>query len=121
MVGPSIADVTIYFVIGTDLYYTDKRNFVEPEKFIPERWTTRPELIIKKNACIPFVMGPYKCPGKAIAMMELRSVIAKVVCRYDISLPKDSKFDLNAFFAGVKDHFTAGIPEQELVFTRREE
>lgn len=94
---------------------------MQPEKFIPERWTTRPELIIHKNACIPFVMGPYKCPGKAIAMMELRSVIAKTVCRYDISFPKSAKFDLNEFFLGVKDHFTAGIPEQELVFTRRNE
>ena len=94
---------------------------MQPDKFIPERWTTRPELIINKVAYIPFVMGPYKCPGRAIAMMELRSVIAKTVSRYDISIPKDVKFDLNDFFANVKDHFTAGIPLQNLVFTRREE
>jgi cytochrome P450 len=94
---------------------------VQPDEFIPERWTTRPELIINKSACIPFVMGPYKCPGKAIAMMELRSVIAKTVSRYDISFPKGAKFDVDDFFLGVKDHFTAGIPLQELVFTQRKE
>ncbi|KFZ12717.1 hypothetical protein V502_06954 [Pseudogymnoascus sp. VKM F-4520 (FW-2644)] len=123
--GIRIGDVQIpggtILSFSTYNFHHDKRNFVQPENFIPERWTTRPELIIHKNACIPFVMGPYKCPGKAIAMMELRSVIAKTVCRYDISFPKGAKFDLNEFFLGVKDHFTAGIPEQELVFTRRKE
>lgn len=106
---------------GADLCIVDERNFVEADKFIPERWTTRPELIPNKNAYIPFVMGPYKCPGKAIAMMELRSVIAKTVSRYDINFPKGSKFDLSSYFLGVKDHFTAGIPSQELVFTQRKE
>lgn len=97
----------------------DKRNFVQPDDFIPERWTTRPELIINKGAYVPFTMGPYKCPGKGLAMMELRSVVAKTVSRYDINIPEGIKFDIKDFLYDVKDHFTAGIPLQEMVFKRR--
>jgi hypothetical protein len=52
-------------------------------------------------------------------MMEMRSVIARTVHDYDISFPEAVKFDEIEFFARVKDHFTAGIPNCELVFRRR--
>lgn len=53
-------------------------------------------------------------------MMELRSVIARSVQRYDISLPPGSDFDLQEFLSNIKDHFTAGAPPLNLVFTPRE-
>jgi hypothetical protein len=31
--------------------------YVDPERFIPERWSTRPELIRNKNAFFPFSLG----------------------------------------------------------------
>lgn len=51
--------------------------------------------------------------------MELRSVIARTLNEFDVSFPPGTKFDLS-FFDGVKDHFVAGVPKQELVFTARE-
>jgi tryprostatin B 6-hydroxylase len=30
---------------------------VRPHEFIPERWTTRPELVLDKRAFFPFHMG----------------------------------------------------------------
>ncbi|KAH8603050.1 cytochrome P450 monooxygenase-like protein [Bisporella sp. PMI_857] len=105
--------------IGTYQLHHDERNFPQPNDFIPERWTSRPELITNKAAFIPFSMGPYKCPGKAVAMMELRSVIAKALNRYDISFPEGTNFVFQEYLDNIKDHFTAGVPKQKVVFRLR--
>jgi cytochrome P450 len=34
-----------------------KKFFVRPDEFIPERWTTQPELVLDKRAFIPFNAG----------------------------------------------------------------
>ena len=36
---------------------TSEKFFVRPDEFIPERWTTKPELVIDKRAFIPFSAG----------------------------------------------------------------
>ncbi|KAE9968960.1 hypothetical protein BLS_005568 [Venturia inaequalis] len=36
--------------------------YVDPERFIPERWSTRPELIKNKNAFLPFSLGKTDFP-----------------------------------------------------------
>lgn len=42
------------------------RAFVKPNAFIPERWTTEPELILKKDAWFPFSMGRFSCKLAAV-------------------------------------------------------
>ena len=37
----------------------DERNFIKADFFIPERWTTKPELILNRAAFIPFIIGIY--------------------------------------------------------------
>jgi cytochrome P450 len=37
----------------------DARNFVKPDDFIPERWTSQPELVLNKEAFLPFSVGSY--------------------------------------------------------------
>ncbi|KAF2113871.1 cytochrome P450 [Lophiotrema nucula] len=95
----------------------DERNFAMPDKFIPERWTTRPELAMNKAAFLPFLTGPYVCAGKSLAMMEMRSVVAGVVQKYDIVLPET--FDEEIFFGAVEDHWTTGVPKQQVRFDKR--
>jgi len=53
-------------------------------------------------------------------MMELRSVIARTVQKYDICFPEGFDFGEETFFAGIMDHFTIGVPKCELVFKERE-
>lgn len=36
-----------------------EKSFVHPDDFIPERWTTRPELILERAAFMPFLVGMY--------------------------------------------------------------
>ncbi|OJD34098.1 cytochrome p450 monooxygenase [Diplodia corticola] len=121
--GLKIGDVfvpedTVVYVPGWQLHH-DARNFPQPDEFIPERWTTRPELIVNRSAFIPFLIGENNCPGKPLAMMEIRSVIARTLHKYDVSLPDGASVTEKGFFEGVKDHFIAGVPKQNLVFTQR--
>lgn len=94
----------------------DERNFVRPTEFIPERWTTKPEMVLNKGAFKPFSTGPYNCAGKDLAYMELRSVVARVINEFDVLLP--AEFVTEKYFEGIKDHFTAGPPLQMVSFIR---
>ncbi|KAH8821374.1 cytochrome P450 [Xylogone sp. PMI_703] len=58
--------------------------FKDANQFIPERWTTRPELVIDKKAFAPFLLGPFSCVGKQLALMELRMVLAETIWNYDV-------------------------------------
>ncbi|BCS24988.1 cytochrome P450 [Aspergillus puulaauensis] len=98
----------------------EERNFVHATKFLPERWYAKPELIINKKAHMPFLTGPFNCAGRNLAMMELRSVVARVVHEFDIAFPPGSDFDAEDYFGRIKDHFVSGAPPQHLVFTRRD-
>ena len=40
------------------------------------------------------ILGPYGCIGKALALMELRYVVANLVSRYEISLTPDQREDV---------------------------
>ncbi|KAJ4367653.1 hypothetical protein N0V83_007238 [Neocucurbitaria cava] len=97
----------------------DARNFADPDSFIPERWTERPELVLNKSAYNPFSTGPYNCAGKGLAMMELRSVVGRVVNEFDVILPEG--FVAETYWEGIKDHFTAGPPKQLVQFVRVKE
>ncbi|GME46989.1 cytochrome p450 [Neofusicoccum parvum] len=92
----------------------DPRNFDDPNSFRPERWTTNPELIRNRAAFIPFLLGPYQCPGKGLAMMELRSVTARAVARFEVVWLEEAT--LAEWIEGIKDHFTMGCPALRVGF-----
>jgi cytochrome P450 len=120
---PEGLDINGHFVPGNMIVhiplfplFRDPRNFVSPDEFIPERWTTRPELVRNRQAFIPFSTGSHSCAGKALAMMELRSVVGRVVAEFDVRL--DEGTDVDAYFEGIKDHFTAGAPRIMVRFVK---
>ncbi|KAL0256524.1 hypothetical protein SLS55_008919 [Diplodia seriata] len=98
----------------------DPRNFVDPDAFRPERWTTEPRLIKRREAFIPFLTGPYQCPGKGLAMMELRSAVARTVAQFDVVWMDEEGKDLAAWSDRIKDHFTMGLPGLKLGFRELE-
>lgn len=61
-------------------------------------------------------LGPTYCPGKALAMMELRDVVARTVREFDVRFPKGVEFDLD-FFEEINGHSIVGVASCELVFT----
>ncbi|GAB1315434.1 hypothetical protein MFIFM68171_05644 [Madurella fahalii] len=109
--GDVIVQVPSYTV------FRDERCFVLPNEFIPERWTTRPELVKDKSVFIPFNAGPYACVGKRLAMLEMRRLIAEILWRYDVSVAPDHSAE--AFLDGKEDTFTTVSAPLRLVFTDR--
>jgi cytochrome P450 len=76
------------------------------EDWIPERWTTRPELVRDARGFAPFSQGRYSCVGKALAYREMRLVIALLTKRFEISFwPDDDKGA--TLFKDLRDQFTA--------------
>lgn len=63
---------------------TDARYFEEPLAFVPERWTTRPDLVRDRRAFHPFLVGPYGCVGKRLALRFVRLVLASTLRAYDV-------------------------------------
>lgn len=103
---------------ANNLIMRDPRAFVKPDEFIPERWTTRrDELIIDASVHMPFSIGRFSCPGKQLALMNLRRATALIAHKYDIAFAPGQRSE--DFLAGMLDHFTRGVPKLDLVFTPR--
>ncbi|PWY64781.1 cytochrome P450 [Aspergillus sclerotioniger CBS 115572] len=71
--------------------YRDERNFCFPDEFAPERWLEeeggkRFEGDVK-SVFNPFSLGAHNCPGQNLAWLELRLILARLLWRYDLSIP----------------------------------
>ncbi|KAL3478255.1 cytochrome P450 [Aspergillus californicus] len=95
----------------------DESHFVDAERFIPERFSTRPDLIKHPDALVPFSTGPAGCIGKNLALMEMRLMTAHLVTNFDVGFApgEDGTELLNS-----EDHFTVALKPLELIFRRRE-
>ncbi|ETS74340.1 hypothetical protein PFICI_14206 [Pestalotiopsis fici W106-1] len=79
--------------------------FRSPDEFIPERWYSRPELIMDKQAFAPFSVGNRMCVGKSMAYTELRFVIAMVLRDYNVDFAPG--YDPETMWRDMKDQVTA--------------
>ncbi|KAF1996372.1 benzoate 4-monooxygenase [Amniculicola lignicola CBS 123094] len=98
----------------------DVRAFPQPDDFIPERWYSRPELILRKDAFFPFSYGHYNCAGKPLAMMELRMVIGMAVRKFKISFPLGKKRECRRYVEEQADCFVMHTQPLSLMFEDRE-
>ncbi|KAF1956545.1 cytochrome P450 [Byssothecium circinans] len=81
------------YIPGNNLIWTpiytllrDERSFPSPSTFMPTRWTDEaPEYVQDKRAFIPFSTGRYDCIGQKLSLMEMRSVPANFIRRFEIS------------------------------------
>lgn len=87
--------------------HRDPRNFSpEPEVFRPERWVNpEKEDRFERKAFVPFSAGATMCPGRLLALMEVRIVIANLVRKFDM-VPTDD-FDFGEFEDGVRDYLVS--------------
>ncbi|RYO94255.1 hypothetical protein DL766_002235 [Monosporascus sp. MC13-8B] len=105
--------------IPTHTMFADERCFPRPEEFIPERWTTRrDELVRDASVFVPFSMGVYSCVGKQLALMEVRYVASQIVRRFEFGLAAGSQ-TADAFRAGITEVFTVVPAPLEIVFKVR--
>ncbi|KAH7071709.1 cytochrome P450 [Paraphoma chrysanthemicola] len=108
-------------VISTPTYsiQRDPRAFPQPDDFIPERWSTRPELILRRDAFVAFGYGPYNCAGKPLAMLQLRMVLAMIIQNFEISVPPGREKEFHQFADEQSDCFTIHLSPLLLRLKRR--
>jgi cytochrome P450 len=94
-----------------------EKCYVEPEKFIPERWYSRPELVKDARSFLPFAQGRYTCLGKGLALSELRIVTALLISKYRIGFVQGD--DGAAVQEDLRDSFTACPGSLRLNFAPR--
>lgn len=107
----------------------DPRYWDQPREFVPERWGNNNSsnngdegggggLTPERAPFIAFTRGEFACPGKNLALMEMRMVISRVALRYRrlaFAVPED----VVRFDEGAMDTFTMSLPPLPLVLTRR--
>ncbi|KAF9873728.1 cytochrome p450 [Colletotrichum karsti] len=93
----------VTLVTPLHIYHRSPKYWKQPNDFIPERWTTRPDLILDRRAFVPFHYGRFDCVGKRLAMNVVRMTIAYTLWNYDFgfapgedgsSLDGEAKFQL---------------------------
>ncbi|KAH8434358.1 uncharacterized protein LDX57_012006 [Aspergillus melleus] len=111
-------------IVSTPIWsmHRDPRYFVAPNEFIPERWTTRPDLVLKRDAFVPFLTGPYGCPAQQFAAMEIRMLISWVVYDFKLQPRENNRIDGENVIRkpGPVEKFILQFPAHQVKFTPRE-
>lgn len=89
-------------------------SYESASQWIPDRWTTRPDMIKDVRGFAPFSQGRFNCVGKALAMREMRFVIAILIQRFQVDFPEHDKGE--TLFDNLKDQFTAAPGKLKLRF-----
>ena len=69
------------------------------------------------SAFIPFSYGPMNCPGKGLAILEIRMVVCTVLQKFRFKLREG--WDPAVYETGFKDYFTATRPALPVVLEAR--
>jgi len=66
----------------------DQRHFPDPTAFRPERWlsdgSVQSIVSTAKRVAMPFGAGPRVCPGRYLALAEIKSVIAMLLGSFEV-------------------------------------
>jgi len=71
-------------VMSQWIIHRDARFFSEPEKFDPDRWSTRECQNLPRFAYFPFGGGPRQCIGASFATTEAVLILATIARRFQL-------------------------------------
>jgi len=97
--------------------HRDEASFLKPNYWIPERFTTQPELMPNKNAFIPWTIGKRNCLGKNLSLMEIRVAAALTLSNFDMEMVPGEETKL---FTLATDYFTTTPGPFNVVLKRRD-
>ena len=68
----------------------DPANFADPLAFRPERWLD--DAIRPRNLSVsmPFGSGPRMCPGRSLAILEMRTLLSMLYQNFDVERAAES-------------------------------
>lgn len=87
--------------------YQSPTNIYKPQEFHPDRWlggesdASSPYTSDRKDAFNPFSLGPHNCPGRALAHLETRLILTKLVWHFDLAVSQEKavgKWERQAIF-----------------------
>ncbi|XP_021930152.1 cytochrome P450 6j1-like [Zootermopsis nevadensis] len=91
---------TVVLPAGTGVYipiiaiHNDPKYFSEPEKFDPERFTEETKKSRPNYTYFPFGEGPRICIGMRFGLMQVKTGLAQILSRYEISPCKDTPLSI---------------------------
>ena len=62
----------------------DQTNFVDPLAFRPERWIDDIDGPQNVSAHLPFGSGPRMCPGRSLALLEMKTFLSMLYKNFDV-------------------------------------
>jgi cytochrome P450 len=62
----------------------DARHFPDPERFDPQRWLGGADAGSAKRVSMPFGAGPRICPGRYLALVEMKMAMAMLLGGFEI-------------------------------------
>ena len=62
----------------------DQENFIDPLAFRPERWLEGASGTHNASALIPFGSGPRMCPGRSLALLEMKTLLSTLYKNFEL-------------------------------------
>ncbi|KAL4734141.1 Tryprostatin B 6-hydroxylase [Aspergillus similis] len=95
-----------------------KDAYVDPSSFNPQRWYKYTNLVNNKSAFAPFSIGSYSCIGKPLAMMNIRTTVARLIMTFDVGFQAGD--DGRQYMDAADEHFAMGIAQMPMILRRRQ-
>ncbi|KAH1027134.1 hypothetical protein HUJ05_000702 [Dendroctonus ponderosae] len=86
-----IGDVVWIPIFG---FHRDPKNFENPTKFDPERFSDENKSNIKPYTYVPFGAGPRNCIGSRFALLEMKALFYHLLLNFEIEPTKSTRVPL---------------------------
>ena len=102
-----------------------ERHFEQPQRFMPERWldgAAQPAGASAKRVAMPFGSGPRICPGRYLALLEMKMAMAMLLAGFEIEAvdtpdggPAEQRMDFTMHPVSLSLRLRAAVPSSAAV------